>query len=322
MAHRNKVAVIGTGHVGVASAAAILAGDFAHEMVLIDRSRTLAEGVATDMRYGAVLQGAQVRAGEEGDIAACDLVVVTAGTNEKSGGAAAPDDPIGRLRLAEPNAQVYQQWAPIVARLAPESVFLVVTDPPDPLADLAATLAPDLQVISSGTLIDSLRMRWHLSEILRVAPEGVDAVVLGEHGRSAVQLWSQARVAGCPVEQILRAQGHSVDEVRAEVRRLVELANIAIIGGTGASQFGIGVAVARIARAILRDEQCVLPVGTRKNSYGVTLSLPSIVGREGVARTFVPSMTNEETLQLTRSAETIWEYSERIGAKRRSTSRQ
>ncbi len=311
-----KVVIIGSGRVGAATATAVLVGGFAREIVMIDDRRSQARGVAFDLRYGGVLRGrTNVREGLEQDLAGSAVVVITAGVNEKDGGAAEPGDPVGRMRLAEPNRGVYERWAPSVARHAPDAVLLAVTDPPDPLADLAATLAPGLSVISSGTLIDSLRFRYHLGERFEVDPASVDAVVLGEHGLSAVQLWSQARIAGLHVEAHARAQGIALDEVRESVASSVREANIAIIKeGTGASQYGIGVAAARIVQAIVDDERRILPVGSRRNRFGVTLSLPSIVGRRGVLRTFEPEMTDDERRALEHSAEVIARYARSIGA--------
>jgi L-lactate dehydrogenase len=312
-----KIAIIGAGRVGAATAAAVLARESAAHIVLIDAKPELARGVAADMRYGTVLgRPTPVRAGDADDLVGSDVVVVTAGINEKDGGATDPRDPIGRLLLAEPNAPVYEQWAVEVARRAPDAVLVAVTDPPDPLADLAATRAPGLSVLSAGTLIDSLRFRFHLGEALAVNPASVDALVVGEHGRSAVQLWSEVRVGGLPLADCARARNVPLDGLRERIRDAVALANINIISGTGASQYGIGVAVARIVHAIVTDERCVLPVGSRLNRFGVTLSLPSLVGRRGVLHAHEPKMTAEESQALARSAEIIREYADRIGARR------
>lgn len=312
-----KIAVVGAGNVGASTAAAVLARRSVEEIVLIDIRAELAAGVAADMRYGDVFASrpAMVRAGTADDLADCSVVVVPAGTKEKDvPGATDPTNSAGRLLLAEPNRGVYEQWAPAVADRAPDAVFLCVTDPPDPLADLAATLAPKLRVMSAGALVDTCRFRFHLAGAFDVNAHDVDCVVLGEHGRSAVQLWSQARIGGRAVADWAIERGFDLDDVAAGVREDVAFANINIIRGTGASQYGIGVAVAEIVNAVVQDEKRILPVGSRDNRFGVTLSLPSVVGRLGVERTIEPPMTNPERDALARSAHIIKQYGVRVGA--------
>src|SRR4029077_11341943 len=222
--------------------------------------------------------------------------------NERAGGATDRSDPAGRLKLLEANARVYRDVVPRIVAVAPQAVLLVVTDPPDPLADLARRLAAHDRVLSSGTFLDTLRFRFHLARRLNVSPAFVEAQVVGEHGTSQVFLWSSARVAGVPATAALQGHGENVDEFRRQVEDEVRYANITIIEGTGASQLGIGMATARIVEAILRDEQAVLPVGAFNPKYGTTLSLPSVLGRTGVTRIFEPDMSGDEREGLKRSA--------------------
>ena len=165
-------------------------------------------------------------------------------------------------------------------------------------------LAGHDRVLSTGTLIDSLRLRVHLAERLEVSPASVEAQVVGEHGTSEVMLWSSARVSGVPIAEALQA-GSSFDDFRKSVERDVRYANITIIEGNAASQFGIGIVSARIAEAVLRDERAVLPIGVYNPKYGVTLSLPSVVGREGVSRILEPAMSDEERQALDQGADVL-----------------
>jgi L-lactate dehydrogenase len=190
-------------------------------------------------------------------------------------------------------------------------VLLVVTDPPDPLADLTRRLAGHDRVLSTGTVLDSLRFRVHLAQRLGVDPTSVDAQVVGEHGTSEVFLWSSASVGGVPVAAALPA-GSSMDDFRNDVVRDVRYANISIIEGNDASQFGIGIVSARIAEAVVRDERTVLPIGAYNSDYEVTLSLPGVVGREGVSRVLEPAMSDEERRSLDRSAEVLRQAAQRI----------
>jgi L-lactate dehydrogenase len=188
----------------------------------------------------------------------------------------------------------------------------VVTDPPDPLADLARQLAGHDRVLSSGTFLDSLRFRLHLARRLKVNPMYVEAQVVGEHGTSQVFLWSCARVGGTPIADLLESSGQSLEVFRQSVEQDVRFANITIIEGTGASQLGIGMVTARIAESILRDEHAVVPIGSYNAKYSVTISLPSVLGREGVSRILEPEMSEEEQHGFQRSAEILRNASARI----------
>ncbi|HKB82436.1 MAG TPA: NAD(P)-binding domain-containing protein [Burkholderiales bacterium] len=301
-----KVGIVGAGAVGGACLHSLVMRGAAREIVVVNRNHDRAKGLVTDLQYGAILTPpVELRAGRFADLAGAALVMITAGINEKTGGATDRGDPAGRLRLLDTNATLYRDIVAKVVAAAPEALLLVVTDPPDPLADLARLVAGHERVLSTGTFLDSLRFRFHLARRLKVNPIDVAAQVLGEHGTSQVFLWSSARVAGMPIQCALDAGGVSDEELRRQVEREVRYANITIIEGIGASQLGIGVAAARIADAILRDERAVIPIGSFQSKYGVTLSLPSVLGRNGVSRIFEPEMSQEEKKGLERSADTL-----------------
>jgi L-lactate dehydrogenase len=308
-----KIAVIGAGAVGTACAFAVVMRGCASELVLLDRDRKRARGVVTDLQYGAALSPAvSLIEGDYSDLTGADLVMITAGVNERAGGATDRRDPSGRLRLLDANAAVYREVVPRLVEVAPEAVILVVTDPPDPLADLARQLAGHDRVLSTGTYLDSLRFQFHLATRLQVSTASVEALVIGEHGTSEVFLWSGARVGGMPVEQAIASRG--IAELRQAVEQDVRYANITIIEGIGASQLGIGMVSARIAEIVLRDERAVIPIGVFNRKFGVTLSMPGILGRNGVSRILEPAMTQEELQGLQRSADKLRAVSKRIGA--------
>jgi L-lactate dehydrogenase len=299
-----KTGLIGAGAVGAASLLSLVMRGSACEIVVIDRNRKRAEGVVADLQYGATLSPAVVlRAGDYPDLAGAGLVIITAGINEKAGGATDRSDPAGRLKLLRTNADVYRDIVPRILAVAPEALLLVVTDPPDPLADLARRLAGHPRVLSTGTFLDTLRFRFHLARQMQVSPHHVEAQVVGEHGTSQVFLWSSARVAG--TRALAALAGEAPEAFRKRVEEEVRYANITIIEGTGASQLGIGMATARIVEAILRDERAVIPIGSFNPNYGVTLSLPSVLGPEGVTRILEPEMSQEEKSALERSAEKL-----------------
>src|SRR5215217_4561418 len=228
-----KLAIIGAGAVAQACLLATVLRGPASEIIVVDRTRARAEGMVTDIQYGAVLSPAvTVRAGDYDAIRGANLVMLTAGVNEQAGGATDRNDPEGRLRLLSKNAAIYRDLVPRIASIVPDAVLLVVTDPPDALADIARGLAPKMRILSTGTFLDSLRLRVHLARKLDLHPRAVEALVLGEHGTSAVFLWSGARIGGLPVMEALG--GDSYDRVREEGEKEVREADITIIAGTGA----------------------------------------------------------------------------------------
>ena len=293
-----KLGIVGAGTVGRACLVASVMRGMAREIVLMDRTEKKARGMVTDVTYGAVLSpSVSMRAGDYADLAGCALVMLTIGVNEKAGGATDRSDPEGRLKLLAKNKAIFQDVVPQIAKAAPDCILLVVTDPPDALADIARGAASGLNVVSTGTYLDSLRLRVHIGRKLEMHPGSVDAHVIGEHGTSEVFLWSSARVGGAPVLEMIGGR-EGAKGIEKEVRE----ANIEIIEGTGASQLGIGMVCARIAEMVARDEHAVIPIGTYSEKYGVTLSLPSVVGRTGVVRVLTPEMTAEERRALDESA--------------------
>lgn len=303
-----KVGIVGAGAVGSACLLSLLLRGTADEIVLVNRNRKRAEGVITDVRYGAVLlPSLNLRAGDFNDLNGSALVMITAGINEKTGGATDRNDPQGRLRLLKTNADIYREMVPAVAKAAPEAVILVVTDPPDALANVAHQVEPNAIVLSTGTYLDSLRFRFHLARRLEVNPASLDALVVGEHGTSQVFLWSSVRVSGVPLQSVLSSQREGLQRLQEDVEKEVRYANITIIEGTGASVYGISVASARITEIVLRDERSIIPIGSFHQDFGTTLSLPSVVGRRGVSRVLMPEMSDKERDLLDKSARHIRE---------------
>jgi L-lactate dehydrogenase len=313
-----KVGVVGVGAVGQACAFALLLRGSCRQIVLVDKVGERATAVATDMRYGAPLsQTVDIKGGDWSDLAGAGVVLICAGVNEKSGGATDRSDTSGRLKLLETNASVYRDVVPRIVAVAPDAVLVAVTDPPDPLADLARELAGHERVLSTGTLIDTLRLRVHVAAQLDVHPSAVDGLVVGEHGTTEVMLWSSMRVEGTPLADALSLSDpqRSVEDLREQVEREVRFANITIIEGNDASQFGIGVVCARITEAVLDNERVVLPVAAFRARYGVAIGLPTVVGREGAAGELEPSMSDDERRALEHSAATLRDAVRSIGVR-------
>ena len=309
-----KIGIVGTGAVGCACALAAACRGSAREIVLVNRTRKTAEAVATDIRYGTPLgPKVEITDGDYDSLAGAALVMVTAGVNEKTGGATNREDPQGRLRLLDENAAIYRDIVPRVVRAAPAAVLLVVTDPPDPLADVVRQVAGQARVISTGTFLDSLRFRVHLGRHFAVDPTAVEAQVIGDHGTQQVFLWSAARVGGVPIAALMQERGETLTALRQKLENEVRYANITIIEGHDASQYGIGMASARIAEMVLRDERAVIPIGSWQKEFGVTLSLPSVVGSSGVIRVLQPELALEERAGLQKSADSLKAALGRIG---------
>jgi L-lactate dehydrogenase len=302
-----KLGIVGVGNVGCAIALAAVTRGSAREIVLVNRTRKTAEAVATDIRYGTPLSPkTDIRSGDYDALSGAGVVLITSGVNEKTGGATDRNDPHGRLRLLEKNADIYRDIVPQIVRAAPNAVLVAVTDPPDPLADIAREAAGHDRVLSTGTFLDSLRFRVHLGKHFGVDPAYVEAQVIGDHGTAQVFLWSSARVAGVPVTALLEERGEKLDEVRTQLESEVRYANITIIEGHDASQYGIGIVSARIAEMVLRDERAAVAIGSYHQAFGVTLSLPTVVGRTGVIEVLQPDLTPDERSRLEKSAAFLW----------------
>jgi L-lactate dehydrogenase len=313
-----KVGIIGVGAVGTACAKAMLLRGSCREIVLLDVDERRAQGVAADLSHGGVLcPPTRIWVGGHADLADASIVAVTAGINERAGQAIDRGDKLGRLRLLPRNAEIYRDIIPRLVRAAPDATLLIVTDPPDPLADLARRIALELEatnpILSSGTFLDTLRFRLQLALRLGCHPSSVDALVLGEHGTSQVYVWSSARIGGQSVLEYVRGGGDDVDEFRSAVEEAVKFANIDIIEGTGASQHGIGIVTARLVEAILRREGLIAPIGLFQEKYTVTLSLPAIIGRDRLPKIITPALSVEESDALAKSAEAIAEALASLG---------
>jgi L-lactate dehydrogenase len=311
-----KIGIVGTGNVGCACAMAATGRGSARSIVLVNRTRKTAEAVATDIRYGVPLgRKVDITDDDYSDLEGAAVVLITSGVNEKAGGATDRSDSQGRLRLLDKNVQIYRDIVPKIVNAAPRAVLVAVTDPPDPLADVAREAGTDANVLSAGTYLDSQRFRVHLGKHFGVAPAYVEAQVIGDHGTARVFLWSSARVSGVPIAALLKKRGEALGDLRWRLEKEVRYANITIIEGHNASQYGIGIVAVRIAEMICNDERAVIPIGSFQKRFGVTLSLPSVLGRSGIVEVLEPDLSEEERVGLHKSAETLKAALDRIRSK-------
>ncbi len=308
-----KVGIVGAGFVGSTAAYAMALGGVATEIVLIDLNEKLAQAHAEDLLHATPFaRPVRITAGSYAQLEGARLVVLACGVGQRPGET--------RLELLQRNYRVFEQVIPQVLRAAPEAILLVASNPVDVINQMVTKISglPASRVIASGTILDTARFRALLSEHLHVAPQSVHAVVVGEHGDSEVLVWSGARVAGLPLEDFAAQCGCPLTEsARQRIDEGVRRAAYRIIEGKGATYFGIGAGLARIARAIRDDELVVLTVSIVTSGIegfdGISLSLPRVVGRAGVLSTLRPEFSAEEGEKLRRSAQIIRDAASQIG---------
>ncbi|MBM6683368.1 MULTISPECIES: L-lactate dehydrogenase [Collinsella] len=307
MINDRKVAIVGCGFVGSSSAFALMQSGLFSEMVLIDVDRNRAEGEALDIAHGVPFASPmKIYAGDYSDVADAAIVVVTAGAAQKPGET--------RLDLVNKNVAIFKTIIPEIRKSGFSGVLLIVSNPVDVLTYAAIRMSglPEGQVIGSGTVLDTARLKYMLGEHVDVDPRDVHAYVMGEHGDSEFVAWSSAQVAGVPLSTFCELHGH-LDHRAAEVRIAEEVKNSAyeIIEKKRATYYGIAMSVKRICTAILHDEDCVLPVSSLMvGEYGLEdlcISLPTVVGRDGVVCRVPVSLDEGEMAQLQKSATALKE---------------
>jgi L-lactate dehydrogenase len=303
-----KTGVVGSGFVGATAAYALVMRGVGRRLVLVDQNRARAEAEADDILHAVPFANpVEVTAGEYADLAGSRVVVVSAGVGQKPGET--------RLQLLERNAQVFKQVIPNVLQHAPQAVLLIATNPVDVMTHIAAHYAaeagvPSTRVIGSGTTLDTARFRALVGRKLNVDSQHIHAYVLGEHGDSEVLTWSQVTVGGIPLQEFCTGREISIcEDDYAAIDEKVRRAAYRIIEGKGATYYGIGSAIARIVEVILQDERSLLTVCTpMKDVAGVqnvTVSLPNLVGGEGIIQTFFPKLNEAEMSALRASAQVV-----------------
>jgi len=303
---RAKVAIIGAGNVGSTFAFSLMISGAAREIVLVDRNVDRSRGECMDLNHGAsfVPPVKIIPAGYEGCQDA-DIVVITAGAKQKPGET--------RLDLVNKNTEIFKEIIPKIVDRAREAVLLVVTNPMDILTYVTLKISgfSSNRVIGSGTVLDSSRFRYLISEHCHVDPRNVHAYIIGEHGDSELPVWSNANIGGmvlakyCP---ICNSRCDYKNELTGIFEKVKEAA-YKIIECKGATYYAIALALVKIVLAILRDESSVLPVSTLINDYyeisDVCLSIPSIVNRKGVEKFLRIEFSPLEQEQFKKSAETL-----------------
>jgi L-lactate dehydrogenase len=297
-----KVAIVGTGNVGATCAYALLMEGLASEVVLIDMNTAKAEGEAMDLAHALPLIGsAQVWAGDYSDCAGAAITIISAGASQKPGET--------RLDLLAKNRAVFREIIPQIVHYNPEGLLLVATNPVDALTleTIRVSGLPAERVIGSGTILDTARFRYLLSQHFEVDPQSVHAYIIGEHGDSEVPVWSLANIGGMRLVDYCNATGRAFEESdRARIYQQTREAAYQIISRKGATYYAVAAGLARIVQAILRNQHTVLSVSSLVPGYygiqDLCLSLPCILGRSGIEKTLSLPLASEEIALLQKSA--------------------
>ena len=303
-----KTGIVGSGFVGATAAYALVMRGVGRSVVLVDQNKSRADSEADDILHAVPFaHPLEVTAGDYEDLAGCRVVIVSAGVGQKPGET--------RLQLLERNADVFRQVIPRILQQAPQAILLIATNPVDVMTHLAARFAgdfgvPSSRVIGSGTTLDTARLRSLIGRHLNIDSQHIHAYVLGEHGDSEVIPWSLVTVGGIPLEEFCTGGGISIcPDDYAAIDEKVRRAAYHIIEGKGATYYGIGSAIARIVEVILQGERSILTVCTPMPDVAgvkdVTVSLPNLVGGEGILKTFSPTLNETEMAALRASAQVV-----------------
>jgi len=303
--HPTRVAVVGVGNVGATFAYALLMSGRASEIVLIDANQARAEGEAMDLNHAVPFAPpTRIWAGDYGDCAGAAVTVITAGAAQKPGET--------RLDLVRKNTAIFKSIIPKVAQHNPNGIILIAANPVDVLSYVAWKLSglPAARVIGSGTILDTARFRYLLSQYYGVDPRSVHAYILGEHGDSEVPAWSLANIAGMRLKDFCCLQDIKYDQARMdEIFVQTRDAAYQIIQRKGATFYAIGAGLMRIVEAILRDQSTVLSVSSLIDQYygidDVYLSLPAVVDRGGIEALLKLELDEMEIVGLRRSADVL-----------------
>lgn len=309
MVNIKKAAIIGVGAVGASIAFALMEKGIFNELVLIDYNMEKAEGEAMDLSHGILYAHSPtyIHPGSYSDLKDCLLTIITAGVAQKPGET--------RLDLVKKNSAIMKSIIDNIKPVGIEGSLLIVSNPVDVLTYVALKESglPKSRVFGSGTVLDTARLKYSIGKFLDVDTRNVHAVMIGEHGDSELPVWSGANICGLPIKQFCEVRGHAVDyenhlkEIYSDVRN----AAYEIIKRKGSTYYGIAMAVSKICQCISNDEHTMLPVSVfLEGTYGlndIVLSIPSILGVNGVENVLELPLNELEIAQLHKSADGLKE---------------
>lgn len=311
--NQRKIAIIGCGFVGSTCAFALMQSGMFSEMVLIDADQRRAEGEAMDISHGTPFaKPVKIYAGGYDDIRDAAIIVITAGANQK------PDET--RLDLVHKNVKIFQSIIPQIRERDCGGILLVVSNPVDILTYVAQKLSgfTENRVIGSGTVLDTARLKRAVAERLTVDSRSVHAFIIGEHGDSEIAAWSGANVSGIPLNDFCELRGHyRHEENTSRIAQEVKNSAYEIIEKKQATYYGIAMSVRRICEVILRDEKSILPISSMMyGEYGISdvaLSMPAIVGKNGVEIKVPIPLSEDEIEHLQKSASMLRDVLDDVG---------
>lgn len=300
-----KAAIIGCGFVGAATAFTLMQSKLFSELVLLDANHDKAVGEAEDIGHGIPFAGEMdIYAGSYDDIADCSMIIITAGANQK------PNET--RLDLVQKNVAIYKDILSEITRRNYEGILLVVSNPVDILTYVAQKLSrlPEHRVIGSGTVLDTARLKYALSQQLDVDSRNIHSFIIGEHGDSEIVAWSSTNISGVPLDQFLEMRGHMHPDMdKQEIAEKVKNSAYDIIAKKDATYYGIAMSVRRICECMIRDEKSILPISTSMHGdFGiedVCLSMPTILSAEGMETHIPIKLSETEQENLKQSADTL-----------------
>lgn len=300
-----KVGVIGCGFVGSTTAYSLMQSKLFTDMVLIDVDTDRAEGEALDISHDIPYYSPMnIYAGTYADLSDASIVIITAGANQKPGET--------RLDLVQKNVAIFKTIVPQIMEQGFDGIMVVVSNPVDILTQVVMELSglPRNRVLGSGTVLDSARLKYTLGHMLDVDPRHVHARIIGEHGDSELAVWSAANVSGIPINDFFRLRGFdNPSELRRSIEESVRNSAYEIIKKKRATYFGIAPSVTRICEAIVRDQKSIMTVSNyRTDVQGVTdvvMSMPAIVGSNGVEFSIPLQLSIDEAEHLHASAQTL-----------------
>jgi len=305
-----KIGIIGAGGVGSATAFALIMRGVARKIVLIDQNAKRAEAEAEDIAHATPFAYAnKIKAGTYCDLANSDVIIITAGANQKPGET--------RNDLLATNVKIFENIIPQVVEHAPNAILLIASNPMDVMTTVALKLSgfPENRVFGSGTVLDTARFRTLLGYHLGVSPKSIHANVLGEHGDSEVLIWSNADAGTIQIEKLSQEINKPLDQkLKADIDNNVRNAAYQIIDGKGSTTFGIAGALCRICQAIGSNEYAILNVSSFHHEVegikDICMSLPCIIGKRGIHSKLYPAFSEEEHQALQKSATTIKNFTE------------
>lgn len=294
----NKVMIVGTGNVGASIGYCLVNQRTAiNELVLTDINMDDAEGEAMDLRDTLAVSPSfmKIKSGTYKDAGDCDIIVITAGVPQKPGES--------RMDLLKKNSAIFKDMISEIMASGFNGIFLVVTNPMDVMTYLTWRYSglPEEQVIGSGTVLDSARLRYRISERLGVAPKSVHAFQIGEHGDTEFSLWSTSSLGGVPLTNLLKAKE------RDEIEEFARHEAYEIINKKGATYYGIGACVTKIINCILGDEKRIMSISSYDDFNKVYYGFPVVLGRNGVVRKLDIKLTEKEGIKLQKSINAIKE---------------